>query len=130
MLSLKDISLQKGERNILDHVNLTIKSAEMHSILGMNGTGKNILAYAIMGLLEYQIQSGQILFDNHNITKLDMTERACLGITLAWQEPARFEGITVYDYLRLAQPSKKKKFYSGIVCKKRGFIKNATCFVN
>lgn len=109
MLILKDVSLQKGARKILDRLNLTIKSGEIHSILGMNGTGKTTLAYTIMGLPDYQIQSGQILFDGQDITRLSMTDRARLGITLAWQEPARFEGITVYDYLRLAQSTQKEK---------------------
>ena len=120
MLILKDVTLQKGKRKILDRLNLTIKSGEIHSILGMNGTGKTTLAYAIMGLPDYQIQSGQILFDDQDITKLSITERARLGITLAWQEPARFEGITVHEYLRLAQEHQDEKIMPSECLKKVG----------
>jgi Fe-S cluster assembly ATP-binding protein len=35
-----------------------------------------------------------------------MHERARLGVTLAWQEPARFEGITVREYLTLGRPDR------------------------
>ena len=109
MLLLKNITLIRGNRRILDELNLSVKPAEIHSILGVNGTGKSTLAYAIMGLPEYKIQSGKILFNGKDIAALNMTERAKLGITLAWQEPARFEGITVYEYLMLAQRDKQEK---------------------
>ena len=109
MLTLTNVTLQKGDRKILDHLNLTVQSNEIHSILGVNGTGKSTLAYAIMGLGDYPIQEGKILFNGQDITALNMTERARLGITLAWQEPARFEGISVLSYLNLAQRQQKEK---------------------
>jgi len=51
-----------------------------------------------MGLKEYKTR-GKIIFNNKDITKLSITERAKLGITLAWQIPAEFEGLKVKDYL-------------------------------
>lgn len=106
MLELQKVTLKKEGKIILDHVDLTIKANEIHSILGMNGTGKTTLAYAIMGLPEYHIDSGKIIWRDKDITKLSVAERAKLGITLAWQEPARFEGLTVVEYLHLGQLGK------------------------
>lgn len=75
---------------------------EIHALLGANGAGKSSLAYLIMGCAGYHPNSGEIVFDGQRIDLLPMPTRARLGITLAWQEPARFEGLTVGDYLRIA----------------------------
>ena len=101
MLKLKDISITKKGKRILDNLSLTILPREIHSILGQNGTGKSTLAYTLMGLPDYQVNRGQTLWQGKNINKLSVTERAKLGITLAWQEPVRFEGIKVKDYLEI-----------------------------
>lgn len=103
MLEVKNISLSKDRHQILHNLSLTINPREIHSILGMNGTGKSTLAYTIMGLPGYEIEEGEILWHGQNITRLSMAERAKSGITLAWQEPARFEGLTIREYLELSQ---------------------------
>ncbi len=106
MIELIDVSLRKNNRLILNSIHLRIHPREIHSILGMNGTGKSTLAYAIMGLPDYQIDRGKILLDGKDIKKLNVAERAKLGLTLAWQEPARFEGLTVREYLGLSKKGK------------------------
>lgn len=106
MIELVDVSLQKNDKLILNSIHLRIHPREIHSILGMNGTGKSTLAYAIMGLPDYQIDRGKILWDGKDIKKLNIAERAKLGLTLAWQEPARFEGLTVREYLGLSKKGK------------------------
>jgi len=102
MLEIQDISLELDGKPILRDVNLRILKGEIHSILGVNGTGKSTLAYVLMGLEGYRPTSGRIVFDGRDITDLPVHERARLGITLSWQEPARFEGLTVEDYLKLS----------------------------
>jgi Fe-S cluster assembly ATP-binding protein len=99
MLQLTDIELVLGGRKILHGINLDLGESEVHSILGMNGTGKSTLASVIMGLNGYAPTAGRILFCEEDITALSISERARRGITLAWQEPARFEGLTVAEYL-------------------------------
>jgi Fe-S cluster assembly ATP-binding protein len=70
-------------------------------LLGTNGTGKSTLAYVIMGCEGYKPASGDLLFNGKTIDELKIHERAQLGITMAWQEPVRFEGINVKNYLTL-----------------------------
>ena len=101
MLQIQDLSLNLNGRPILRGINLRIPKGEIHSILGANGTGKSTLAYVLMGL--YRPTSGRIIFEGEDITDLPVSERARRGITLAWQEPARFEGLTVGEYLRLSR---------------------------
>lgn len=101
VLDVKDLVFEAGDKRILDCLSLTIEATEVHALLGTNGTGKSTLAYVVMGCEGYRPASGEIVFDGSIINQLKIHERASLGITMAWQEPVRFEGITVRDYLTL-----------------------------
>ena len=101
LLELKDISYKVTGKDILSGLSLSIGPGEVHALLGTNGTGKSTLAYLVMGCEGYRPSSGEILFAGELINSLKIHERAKLGITMAWQEPVRFEGIAVRDYLVL-----------------------------
>ena len=103
MLDLVDVGLAIGGKPILQDLNLHVLPGEIHAILGMNGTGKSTLASVIMGLSGYSPTSGKVAFLGEDITALPISGRAKRGITLAWQEPARFEGLTVKEYLELGK---------------------------
>lgn len=107
LLELHDLRLTTGGREILAGLSLSIASGEVHALLGTNGTGKSTLAALIMGCHGYQPDSGEIFFDGTLLNPLLLHQRARLGICLAWQEPARFEGLRVRDYLSLGQPQEK-----------------------
>lgn len=105
LLEVTDLSFQVGGNTILDGLNLTLERREIHALVGINGSGKSTLAYLILGCEGYVPTSGQIMFEGKPINALKLHERARLGITLSWQEPARLEGISVADYLGLgSQP--------------------------
>ncbi|MDA8104827.1 MAG: ABC transporter ATP-binding protein [Nitrospiraceae bacterium] len=101
LLELKDISYKVTGKDILSGLSLSIGPGEVHALLGTNGTGKSTLAYLVMGCEGYRPLSGEIVFAGELINSLKIHERAKLGITMAWQEPVRFEGIAVRDYLVL-----------------------------
>ncbi len=104
LLEVKDIVYGAGsyaKTPILSGLSLAIEHGEVHALLGTNGTGKSTLAYLIMGCEGYWPTSGEIRFDSALINGLKIYERARLGITMAWQEPVRFEGISVMDYLSI-----------------------------
>ena len=104
LLEVKDIVYgagNDGKTPILSGLSLAIEHGEVHALLGTNGTGKSTLAYLIMGCEGYWPASGEIWFDSAIINHLKIYERARLGITMAWQEPVRFEGISVMDYLSI-----------------------------
>lgn len=103
MLDLVDVGLSVGGKPILHDLNLHVLPGEIHAILGANGTGKSTLASVIMGLSGFAPTSGNVVFQGEDITSLSISGRAKRGITLAWQEPARFEGLTVKEYLELGQ---------------------------
>lgn len=103
ILHVEDLWLRRNGHAILRGVNLEVSSGQVHVLLGLNGSGKSSLAYAIMGCEGYTPDAGRIIFDGQDLAGLSITERARLGITLAWQEPARFEGIPIGKYVSLGQ---------------------------
>ena len=104
MLEIRDlyfaVTEDKKAKEIIHDLNLTIENGRFVVITGPNGSGKSTLARLIMGI-EKPI-SGRILFDGQDITDLNITDRAKLGISFAFQQPVRFKGIRVKDLLRLA----------------------------
>ena len=104
MLEIRNLSFaveEDGkEKEILHDLNVSIDDGKFAVITGPNGSGKSTLARLIMGI--EKPTAGSILFDGKEITDLDITERAKLGISFAFQQPVRFKGIRVKDLLRLA----------------------------
>lgn len=98
---LNNLSLKKNEKEILRDINVAFNTGKVYAILGTNGAGKSSLAYVLMGVNDYKPTSGKIFLDGEDITDLSVTERAKRGITLLWQEPVRFQGLSVEQYLTL-----------------------------
>ncbi|HQJ97850.1 MAG TPA: ABC transporter ATP-binding protein [Thermoleophilia bacterium] len=95
VLELKNVSLTVGGKPVLNDVTVDFWEGHVHALIGPNGAGKSTLASVIMGLPGYTDITGDILLDGERINDLPVHERARRGITLAWQEPARFEGLRV-----------------------------------
>ena len=104
ILDIRDLTFTVGDQKILNRLNLAIHPREIHALLGANGSGKTTLAYLLMGCEGYVPMAGTVLFNGTDLLRLKMHERAKLGLTLAWQEPARFEGLTIREYLSLGHP--------------------------
>jgi Fe-S cluster assembly ATP-binding protein len=103
ILTVNGVKLNIDDKPILKGVNLVVNKGEIHAVLGPNGAGKSTLASLIMGINGLKEPTeGEIIFKDKLINGLEIDERARLGITLAWQDPARFEGITVEEYLRIS----------------------------
>ena len=101
LLIVNKLAFEVWGKKILDGLDLALAEREIHALLGANGTGKTTLVYLIMGCSGYKPSAREILFQEQLINTLALHERARLGITMTWQEPARFEGLRVSDYLSL-----------------------------
>ena len=99
MLELKDISFARDNKQILNHINLKIDNSKLIAITGPNGSGKSTLAKIIMGI--EKPDSGNIIFNGKDITKMEIDERSRLGIGFAFQQPVKLKGITVGDILNI-----------------------------
>ncbi len=104
MLRLENLEIIREEKKIVKNINLEIGKNEIHILLGTNGSGKTTLAMGIMGIYP---TGGRVFLNGEDITNLSVWERARKGITIAFQEPARFEGLLVKDYLLLSSKEKK-----------------------
>ncbi|HHU28280.1 TPA: Fe-S cluster assembly ATPase SufC, partial [bacterium] len=101
-LEIKDLYVSVGDTEILKGINLTIKSGELHALLGPNGHGKSTLLQSIMGNPKYTVTSGQILLDGEDVLAMDVDERARKGLFLAMQYPPEISGVTISDILKEA----------------------------
>ncbi len=100
MLELKNITFSRDNKKILDDINLNLDNNKFVAITGPNGSGKSTLAKIIMGI--ENPDSGKIIFNGKDITNLEISQRANLGIGFAFQQPVRFKGLTVKDLIELS----------------------------
>ncbi|SRR6056297_720033 len=108
MLETKDLRLDLGGSRILDNLSLEFWAGHVHAVVGPNGAGKSTLANTVMGLSGYTGFAGDILFEGQSLKDLSIDQRAQKGITLAWQEPARYEGLTVEKFVSAGAVDKSK----------------------
>ena len=103
ILEIKNLSVESKEnkKKILEDISLNIEERSIFALVGPNGSGKSTLASTLMGLPKLKIIAGKIIFDKKDITALSVDKRARMGITLSFQEPAYFEGITVENFLKV-----------------------------
>ena len=102
ILEIKNLHARIEDKEILKGVNLTMKTGEVHAIMGPNGTGKSTLSSIIIGNRRYEVTEGEILFNGKNIMDLEVDERARLGLFLAYQNPIEVPGVTNSDFIRAA----------------------------
>ncbi|HOJ33178.1 MAG TPA: ABC transporter ATP-binding protein [Candidatus Hydrogenedentes bacterium] len=108
VLEVRNLTLVLDNKKILDNLSIDFWQGHVHALCGPNGAGKSTLANTIMGLSGYTDIEGDILLDGASIRHLSVDERARRGITLAWQEPARFEGLRVADFLLAGAKNKRR----------------------
>ncbi len=108
MLNLDNLSIYVDDKELLSNINLTINDGEIHVFMGKNGIGKSSIAKVLMGDSNYKVK-GIIKYNNKDITKLSIYERAKLGIYLVNQSPISIEGVTNAEMLRLALQEKTGK---------------------
>ena len=110
LLEVKNLSLSLNGKSILKNINMDVWEGYVHAIVGPNGAGKSTLASTIMGLEGYRNFKGSIYFKGKDIGQLTIDERARMGITFGWQEPARYEGLMIKDFLKAAAKDKNDNF--------------------
>jgi Fe-S cluster assembly ATP-binding protein len=109
LLKVEHLSLKRNGHDILRDLNLSVEPGRVHALLGLNGSGKSSLAYTLMGCAGYEPDGGSVSFAGQDITGLPIHQRARLGLTLAWQEPARYEGLPVGKYVSLGMQEFDRK---------------------
>jgi Fe-S cluster assembly ATP-binding protein len=93
MLKINNLTVEIDNRIVLRKLNLTIGDNEVHVLFGPNGAGKTSLLLTILGIPTYKVISGEIYFNDKNITYYSINERVKLGIGIAFQRPPTLRGI-------------------------------------
>ena len=106
MLKVENLSVNVKDEEILHGVNLEILAGETHALLGPNGSGKTTLLLTIMGMPDYQVTEGRILFEGRDITKLSIDDRAKLGIGVSFQKPPFIRGVTTHQMIEIVSKGK------------------------
>ncbi|HOO34158.1 MAG TPA: ATP-binding cassette domain-containing protein [Thermotogota bacterium] len=107
ILEIENLSFNVEGKKILKEISYTFEPGKLYTILGNNGAGKSTLAKLIMGLNGYyQNHSGEIYLNQEEISQLKVDERAKRGIAYTYQEPVRFKGILIRDYLKISSPER------------------------
>ena len=99
MLKINNLKAKIDNKLILNGLNLNIKSGEIHAIMGPNGSGKSTLANVLSGKKGYKI-SGSVLYEDKDLFKLDIEERAQKGLFLAFQYPLEIPGVNTSNFLK------------------------------
>jgi urea transport system ATP-binding protein len=107
MLYLDGITVSFDGFRALNNLSLTVEPGEMRAIIGPNGAGKTTMMDVVTG--KTRPDAGEVVFDgSHDLTKLDESEIAELGIGRKFQKPTVFEMHTVEDNILLALKSDRR----------------------
>ena len=108
MLEIRNLYASVDGNEILKGINLKVNKGEVHAIMGPNGSGKSTLAKVLAGHPQYQVTSGEVIYEGQNLLELSPDERARAGVFMAFQYPIEVPGVSNAQFLRLAYNEKQK----------------------
>ena len=103
LLECRGLNKHFGGLHVTNSVDLTLQPGEIHCLIGPNGAGKSTLFRLILG--EHQPSSGEIYFAGENITALKSFARIRRGLSVKFQVPGVFKGLSVRQNLEIALQS-------------------------
>jgi len=111
-IKIENLSLSFGGVKALNDVSVDIRENEIIAIIGPNGAGKTCLLNCINGF--YKPQSGKILFEGRDITRIRPDLAAKLGLARTFQNIELYSGLSTLDNLMAARHiMMKQNFITG-----------------
>ena len=96
------VGVEDEDIKILNGVDLTLDTGQLHAVMGPNGSGKSTLASVLAGREEYKVLEGSITYDGEDLLELEPEERAEKGVFLAFQYPVELPGVSMTNFLKEA----------------------------
>lgn len=97
-LRVEGLAKRYRSRQVVKDLSIEVSNGEVVGLLGPNGAGKTTAFYMIVGLVP--TDAGQIILDDHDISKLPVHRRARLGLGYLPQEASVFRKLSVADNIR------------------------------
>jgi Fe-S cluster assembly ATP-binding protein len=108
MLTIKNLHVKIGDKEILKGLDLQVNAGEVHAIMGPNGAGKSTLSNILAGREGYVVTEGSVTYDGKNLLAMEPEVRAREGIFLAFQYPVEIAGVGNLYFLRAALNAVRK----------------------
>lgn len=109
LLEVRGLCATVNGIDILKNLDFTVRSGEVHAIMGLNGSGKSTFAKVLAGHPAYEVTSGSVLFEGQDLLALKPEERARAGFFLAFQYPIEVPGVGNGQFLRLSYNTVQKQ---------------------
>lgn len=100
MFKFENTTIKRGQQVILENINLDLAKGQIAVLFAPNGSGKTTLAQTICGNNQMQISTGKIILNNQEISQIDSTKRAQLGIFVSFQNPPEIPGVTTINLIK------------------------------
>jgi Fe-S cluster assembly ATP-binding protein len=108
MLSIKNLKVNIGDKEILNGISLEVKPGEVHAIMGPNGSGKSTLASTLAGRDYVTVTEGKVKYLGKDLLEMSPEERALEGLFLGFQYPVEIPGVSMVNFLRTAINEQRK----------------------
>ena len=108
MLEINNLHASVDGKQILKGIDLKVSPGEVHAIMGPNGSGKSTLSTVIAGHEDFEIDKGEILFEDEDLIDFNTEERAHKGIFLSFQYPVEIPGVTVTNFIKTSLNQMRK----------------------
>ncbi|MBO6918098.1 MAG: Fe-S cluster assembly ATPase SufC [Rhizobiaceae bacterium] len=110
MLEIRDLhaKIADTDTEIIRGLNLKVEAGEVAAIMGPNGSGKSTLSYILAGREDYEVTSGDIIYNGESVLEMDPSERAASGVFLAFQYPVEIPGVATMEFLKTAMNEQRK----------------------
>ena len=112
-LDIRNLRKAFGALVATNDVNLSVRPGELHALIGPNGAGKTTLISQISG--EMFPDSGQILLDGRDITRLPAHKRAAVGLARSFQISQLYNDLTVEDNVAMAVQAQSSKRFNLLI---------------
>ena len=106
-LKISGLTAEVGGKQILNGIDLTVGSGEVHAVMGRNGAGKSTLSAVLMGRPGYTVTGGSVLLDGADVLAMPTWKRALAGLHLVMQYPTEIPGVGIDELLDEALAERK-----------------------
>jgi Fe-S cluster assembly ATP-binding protein len=108
MLSIENLHVSIGDKEIIKGLSLTVPAGQVHAIMGPNGAGKSTLSYTLAGRSGYDVTDGTASLDGEDLLTLEPNARAAKGVFLSFQYPLEIPGVPTLTFIRAALNAQRK----------------------